>query len=44
MFSIKYWETSGNKVYTPVSSYQKIRKKEFDKRKWYNAANLQEWM
>ncbi len=24
--------------YVPVSSYQKIRKKEFDKRKWYNAA------
>lgn len=22
--------------YTPVSSYQKIRKKEFDERKWYN--------
>lgn len=22
--------------YTPVSSYQRIRKKEFDKRKWYN--------
>ena len=24
--------------YVPVSSYQKIRKQEFDKRKWYNAA------
>ena len=22
--------------YTPVSSYQKIRRKEFDARKWYN--------
>lgn len=29
--------------YTPVSSYQKIRKKEFDQRKWYNAAALNEW-
>lgn len=25
--------------YTPTSSYQKIRKKEFDKRQWYNAAS-----
>ena len=25
--------------YTPVSSYQKIRKKEFSKRKWYNILN-----
>ena len=24
--------------YTPVSSFQKIRRKEFDQRKWYNAA------
>ena len=30
--------------YTPVSSYQKIRKKEFDQRKWYNAAAINEWM
>lgn len=30
--------------YTPVSSYQKIRKKEFDQRKWYNAAALNEWV
>lgn len=29
--------------YTPVSSYQKIRKREFDQRKWYNAAALNEW-
>lgn len=32
----KYSEMSGNKVYTPTSSYQKIRKKEFDKRRWMN--------
>ena len=25
--------------YTPVSSYQKIRKKEFNHRKWYNVLN-----
>ncbi|MBQ3421966.1 MAG: hypothetical protein IJH34_09905 [Romboutsia sp.] len=25
--------------YTPVSAYQKIRKREFDARKWYNIAN-----
>ena len=25
--------------YTPVSSYQKIRKKEFNRRKWYNVLN-----
>ena len=25
--------------YTPVSSYQKIRRKEFDARKWYNVLN-----
>lgn len=25
--------------YTPVSSYQKIRKKEFDNRKWYDVLN-----
>ena len=36
MFLIKYSETSGNKVYTPTSSYQNIRKKEFDKRRWMN--------
>lgn len=30
--------------YTPVSSYQKIRKKEFDKRKWYNVLNKGEIM
>ena len=29
--------------YTPVSSYQKIRKREFDKRKWYNVLNTNEW-
>lgn len=29
--------------YTPVSSYQKIRKKEFDKRKWYNALTSESW-
>lgn len=27
---------SGITVYTPVSSYQKIRKREFDKRRWMN--------
>lgn len=32
----KYSETSGIKVYTPVSSYQKIRKNEFDRRRWMN--------
>lgn len=26
--------------YTPTSSYQKIRKKEFDKRQWYNVLNV----
>ena len=30
--------------YTPVSSYQKIRKKEFDERKWYDILNRQEIM
>ena len=25
--------------YTKTSSYQRIRRKEFDKRKWYNALN-----
>ena len=29
--------------YTPVSSYQKIRKKEFDLRKWYNVLNKEEF-
>lgn len=28
--------------YTPTSSYQKIRKKEFDKRRWYSAANSED--
>ena len=28
--------------FTPVSSYQKIRRREFDKRKWYNALNTRE--
>lgn len=28
--------------YTPVSSYQKIRKMEFNKRKWYNVLNKME--
>lgn len=31
-------------VYTPVSSYQKIRKKEFDNRKWYNVLTKPEVM
>lgn len=30
--------------YTPVSSYQKIRKKEFDNRKWYNVLTKPEVM
>ena len=30
--------------YTPVSSYQKIRKKEFDKRQWYNTLEKDTWM
>jgi ribonucleoside-triphosphate reductase len=30
--------------YTPVSSYQSIRKQEFDKRKWYNVLNKGEIM
>lgn len=30
--------------YTPVSSYQKIRKREFDERKWYNVVNTDEVM
>ena len=30
--------------YTPVSSYQKIRRREFDKRKWYNVLNHNEIM
>lgn len=30
--------------YTPVSSYQKIRKKEFNKRKWYNVLSKPEIM
>lgn len=30
--------------YTPVSSYQKIRKKEFNNRKWYNVLNKNEIM
>ena len=29
--------------YTPVSSYQKIRKKEFNLRKWYNVLNKSEF-
>lgn len=29
--------------YTPTSSYQAIRKKEFDKRKWYNALEKDTW-
>lgn len=36
MSRIKFSETSGKKVYTPTSSYQKIRKREFDRRKWMN--------
>lgn len=36
MFLEKYSETSGNEVYTPTSSYQKIRKHEFDRRRWMN--------
>lgn len=30
--------------YTPVSSYQKIRKKEFNNRRWYNVLNKNEIM
>ena len=30
--------------YTPVSSYQKIRKKEFNLRKWYDVLNHNEIM
>ncbi len=30
--------------YTPVSSYQKIRKKEFDLRRWYNVLDKDSWM
>lgn len=30
--------------YTPISSYQKIRKKEFNNRKWYNVLNKNEIM
>ena len=30
--------------YTPVSSYQKIRKREFDSRKWYDVLNKNEVM
>lgn len=30
--------------YTPVSSYQKIRKKEFDLRRWYDVLNKESWM
>ena len=30
--------------YTPVSSYQKIRKNEFNKRRWYNVLNKSEIM
>ena len=39
MFLKKYSEMSGIKVYTPVSNYQSIRKKEFDKRRWYDVLN-----
>lgn len=28
--------------YVPVSSYQKVRRKEFDKRQWYNVLNAKE--
>lgn len=38
----KYSETSGNTVYTPISSYQEIRKQEFNQRKWYNVLNKNE--
>lgn len=40
----KYLETSGNTVYTPVSSYQRIRKQEFNRRKWYNVLSNNEVM
>ena len=30
--------------YTPVSSYQKIRKREFDLRRWYDVLNKESWM
>ena len=31
-------------VYTPVSSYQKIRKREFNSRKWYDVLSKNEVM
>lgn len=30
--------------YTPVSSYQKIRKQEWDARKWYDTLSKEQWM
>ena len=39
MFIRKYHESDGIKVYTPVSGYQRIRKKEFNQRKWYDVLN-----
>jgi ribonucleoside-triphosphate reductase len=30
--------------YTPTKSYQAIRRKEFDQRKWYDVLNQNEWM
>lgn len=41
---IKYLERDGIKVYTPVSGYQKIRKQEFSKRKWYSVLSKSEIM
>ena len=36
MFLIKYWETNGIKVYTPVKTYSKERKAEYKLREWEN--------
>lgn len=30
--------------YTPVSSYQRIRKQEWDARKWYDTLSKEQWM
>lgn len=34
MFIVKYQETDGIKVYTPIKTWSKERKKEFTMRKW----------
>lgn len=36
MFTTKYSEMSGIKVYTPVKTYSKERKAEFRLRRWEN--------